>query len=96
MTGEAGATTIEIAAAQVRQLIDRYAAAWNASDMDAMAQLYTDDVHWVNIVGMHWQGKAQVDRGVASELSSSRITPFQTVRPPLRRVRPAYFATSIA
>ncbi|MBA16739.1 MAG: hypothetical protein CMN73_10350 [Sphingomonas sp.] len=46
---------------RVRTLVDRYAAAWNGSDMDAMAALYTDDVHWVNIVGMHWQGKAQVD-----------------------------------
>lgn len=48
--------------AKVRRVADLYAAAWNASDMDAMARLYTDDVHWVNIVGMHWQGKAAVDR----------------------------------
>jgi uncharacterized protein (TIGR02246 family) len=48
-------------AAQVRDLADRYAAAWNAADMDAMTALYADDVHWVNIVGMHWQGKRDVD-----------------------------------
>lgn len=47
---------------KVEELIDRYAAAWNASDMNAMAALYTEDVHWVNIVGMHWQGKRQVDQ----------------------------------
>ncbi|MEG8041851.1 SgcJ/EcaC family oxidoreductase [Sphingomonas faeni] len=47
---------------KVRRLAERYADAWNASDMDAMAKLYADDVHWVNIVGMHWQGKAQVDQ----------------------------------
>jgi len=47
---------------KVKRLADAYAAAWNASDMDAMAALYTDDVHWVNIVGMHWQGKRQVDQ----------------------------------
>lgn len=49
-------------AGQVRRLADAYAAAWNAADMDAMAMLYAKDVHWVNIVGMHWQGKDQVDR----------------------------------
>lgn len=48
-------------AAEVRDLADRYASAWNAADMDAMTALYTDDVHWVNIVGMHWQGKRNVD-----------------------------------
>lgn len=48
-------------AQRVGRLVDDYAAAWNASDMDAMAALYADDVHWVNIVGMHWQGRAQVD-----------------------------------
>jgi uncharacterized protein (TIGR02246 family) len=62
MSGEAGAADVGDAAAKVRRLLHCYAAAWNASDMDAMAKLYTDDIHWVNIVGMHWRGKAQVDR----------------------------------
>lgn len=48
-------------AAKVKVLADRYAASWNSADMDAMGALYTDDVHWVNIVGMHWQGKRDVD-----------------------------------
>jgi len=61
MTGEAGAVERSDPDEKVRRLTGRYAAAWNASDMDAMAKLYATDVHWVNIVGMHWQGKAQVD-----------------------------------
>ena len=61
MTTEASAATRDDPA-KVRRLADRYAAAWNASDMDAMATFYARDVHWVNIVGMHWQGKAQVDQ----------------------------------
>jgi uncharacterized protein (TIGR02246 family) len=48
-------------AARVKQVVDRYQAAWNASDMAAMAALYTPDVHWVNVVGMHWQGREDVD-----------------------------------
>ena len=62
MSSEAQAAVGSDAASEVRRLVDRYAAAWNAADMDAMAALYADDVHWVNIVGMHWQGKEQVDR----------------------------------
>ena len=48
--------------AQIRQLAESYSSAWNAADMDAMSALYTPDVHWVNIVGMHWQGWAAVDK----------------------------------
>jgi uncharacterized protein (TIGR02246 family) len=62
MSSEASVAMLSDASAKVQRLADRYAAAWNASDMDAMAKLYADDVHWVNIVGMHWQGKAQVDQ----------------------------------
>lgn len=46
---------------QVRDLALAYEAAWNAGDMTAMAALYTAEVHWVNIMGMHWQGRADVD-----------------------------------
>ncbi len=62
MSSETGAAMLNTTADKVQRLAERYAAAWNASDMDAMAKLYSDDVHWVNIVGMHWQGKAQVDQ----------------------------------
>lgn len=57
----AAATSRQSLERQVRALVDRYAAAWNASDMAAMGALYTPDVHWVNIVGMHWQGFEEVD-----------------------------------
>jgi uncharacterized protein (TIGR02246 family) len=44
-----------------------------------MTALYAPDVHWVNIMGMHWKGREEVDfahrvlfektfRGVASTL----------------------------
>jgi uncharacterized protein (TIGR02246 family) len=36
-------------------------ASWNANDLDAMAKLYTADVHWVNVRGMHWRGIEEVD-----------------------------------
>jgi uncharacterized protein (TIGR02246 family) len=44
----------------IRAVLNGYADAWNRHDMDAMAELFADDAHWVNIVGMHWPGKAAV------------------------------------
>lgn len=62
MTSELGAAVRGEPSSKVRRLIELYSAAWNTSDMDAMEKLYASEVHWVNIVGMHWQGKAQVAR----------------------------------
>lgn len=47
-------------AIQVRRVVDEIVASWNAGDAERMFRLATDDVEWVNIVGMHWRGKAQV------------------------------------
>ena len=47
----------------IRGVVAEYGAAWNRHDMDAMATLFTDDAHWVNIVGWHWPGKAAVIAG---------------------------------
>src|SRR3954453_20614782 len=48
------------AVAEIRVVLGRWEAGWNASDMNAMWQLATDDIHWVNVVGMHWRGKTEV------------------------------------
>lgn len=44
----------------VRAWLDNCAASWAAGDADRMFEMATDDVEWVNIVGMHWRGKADV------------------------------------
>ena len=48
--------------AKVKAVLGQWEAAWNASDMNAMWQLATDDVHWVNVVGMLWRGKTEVQK----------------------------------
>jgi len=45
----------------VAELLSEYQAAWNAGDAARMFRLATEDIHWVNIVGMHWQGKDQAE-----------------------------------
>ena len=47
-------------ATQVRHIVDELVASWNTADAERMFRLATDDVEWVNIMGMYWRGKAQV------------------------------------
>ncbi len=47
----------------IRAVVREYGAAWNRHDMGALAELFTDDAHWINIVGMHWPGKTAVVTG---------------------------------
>lgn len=59
--GAAGVPQMELQT-QVADVLDAWLKAWNASDMDAMFSLFTEDAHWVNIVGMHWRGKPEVEQ----------------------------------
>jgi len=44
----------------IRAVATAYAEAWNHHDMGTLAELFTDDADWINIVGMHWRGKAAI------------------------------------
>lgn len=44
----------------VQGWIDECVAAWAASDGERMFRTAADDLEWINIVGMHWRGKADV------------------------------------
>jgi uncharacterized protein (TIGR02246 family) len=45
---------------EIRAFVAGYAEAWNRHDMAALADSLADDADWINIVGMHWRGKAAV------------------------------------
>jgi uncharacterized protein (TIGR02246 family) len=47
----------------VRQVVNAYEQAWNKHDVDAMVSLFTDDIEWINVVGMWWRGLQDVKRG---------------------------------
>jgi uncharacterized protein (TIGR02246 family) len=49
--------------AAVRDVVSEFATTWNRHDMDAMHELCTADVEWINIVGMHWRGRPAVHKG---------------------------------
>jgi uncharacterized protein (TIGR02246 family) len=50
--------------AEDRALVTAWAeeceAAWAASDAERMYRTAADELEWINIVGMHWRGKAAV------------------------------------
>ena len=50
----------------VRALVNEFANTWNRHDMNAMHELDTEDVEWINVVGHHWRGKATVYKGHAA------------------------------
>jgi uncharacterized protein (TIGR02246 family) len=56
--------------AKVQAVLDQWEAAWNAADMNAMWNLATDEVHWVNVVGQHWHGKKDVQRAHQSNFDT--------------------------
>ena len=45
-----------------RAIAAEWQAAWNAHDMSRMAALLTPDVDFVNVLGSHWKGSAEVER----------------------------------
>jgi uncharacterized protein (TIGR02246 family) len=47
----------------VRALVNEFANTWTRHDMKAMHELDTEDVEWINVVGHHWRGKANVYKG---------------------------------
>ncbi len=48
--------------AAVRAVMDHMREAWGKHDMRTWTSYMTDDVQWVNIVGMWWRGKDEVFR----------------------------------
>ena len=45
----------------IRKTINGFVSAWNTSDMKAMDNLFCEDAEFVNVVGMYWRGRAQID-----------------------------------
>jgi uncharacterized protein (TIGR02246 family) len=85
-------------AAEIHAALDGMQAAWNHHDMTAFVSYMTDDVEWVNVVGMWWKGKAQVfkahDRLHKTMFKDRMLHDAQTVE--LRMIAPGVvIATSV-
>jgi uncharacterized protein (TIGR02246 family) len=66
-------------AAAIRAILDRQTDAWNRHDMEAFVADTTPDVDWINVVGMHWDGRESVLRAHAAlhkgMFANSRLLP---------------------
>jgi uncharacterized protein (TIGR02246 family) len=43
-------------------VVDGFVRAWNAHDMKAFGELFADDADFVNVAGMWWKGRAEIQR----------------------------------
>lgn len=46
----------------IQAVVESWEEAWNRHDMSLMATLVCDDADFVNVWGMHWQGRAQIEQ----------------------------------
>lgn len=49
-----------------------FAAAWNRHDMKAFAALFADRADFVNVIGLHWRGRDEIERAHA-EIHATRM-----------------------
>ena len=55
-------------------LVQGFVRAWNAHDMKALAGLFSEDADFVNVVGMWWKGRAEIQ----AQHEASHATRFKT------------------
>ena len=64
--------------------------------MKALAELFVDDAHWINIVGMHWPGKPAVVAGHAAyHQTFFRTTGIEMADVEIREISPDVAAAVI-
>lgn len=52
-------TKEEIALSSV---VSRFIKAWNSHDMKAFANLFTEDADFVNVIGLWWKGRGDIQK----------------------------------
>jgi len=48
--------------AVLTSVADRFVAAWNAHDMQAFAGLFAEDTDFVNVIGLWWKGRWEIQQ----------------------------------
>lgn len=44
----------------VRDVVAAFGDSWNRHDMEAFAQLFTEDADFVNVIGLWWKGRPEI------------------------------------
>ena len=59
---EIGAQTSAEAKSQVEAVVKALIESWNAHDMTVYGAQFADDADFVNVLGMHWRGRSEIER----------------------------------
>lgn len=46
--------------AEVTRVVESFVECWNRHDMNAFAELFSEDAEFVNVVGLWWKGRAEI------------------------------------
>jgi uncharacterized protein (TIGR02246 family) len=96
MTNLQAVSEYSVAEEATGSVVKAYCEAWNAHDMRALAELFVDDAHWINIVGMHWPGKPAVVAGHAAyHQTFFRTTGIEMADVEIREISPDVTAAVI-
>jgi len=80
------------AIAEVTKVVQAFAQCWNRHDMDAFAELFSEDAEFVNVVGLWWKGRAEIK--AAHEFTHQTI--FKNSRLTIAEVSTRFPAPGIA
>ena len=67
---------------QVNAVVNEFASAWNRHDLQAFGELFTPDAEFVNVVGIWWKGRAEIQEAHefahSTMFKASRLTLLET------------------
>ena len=52
--------------ARLRAHVERFVSAWNEHDIGALSKLFADDADFVNVVGIWWKGRREIEAAHAA------------------------------
>ena len=74
---ETGDQTASDARSQIANVVDGLTESWNRHDMEAYAAQFAEDADFVNVIGMHWRGRAEIE---ARHVDCASALSFATAR----------------
>ncbi|HEX6489821.1 MAG TPA: SgcJ/EcaC family oxidoreductase [Gaiellaceae bacterium] len=75
--------------AHVSAIVDEFEAAWNAHDMRRFAACFADDAEFVNVAGMWWRGREEIEQkhvaahaaGLKDSTMRAQLAAFKEIGP---------------
>ena len=84
------------AEAQIANIVAALADSWNRHDMATYAAQFTEDADFVNVIGMHWHGRSEIEaRHVDVHRTIFRNSTLRTLDYSLRLLSPGVVLANI-